>query len=352
MRIAVVGAGIAGSSSALALAERGHDVHLFDQFVPPHDWGSSHGRSRIVRRAYPDAFYTAYMTEAYPLWRELHERSGRAILYESGLLYFGHRDSAKIRSMIEALCELGVPHETLDQAGAARRMPHLRLDADEVGVFTPEAGWVDADLAVRTTFEMAVSAGVDFQLGYVTDPRKFEESYDAVALCVGAWTTKFAQAPLKVTLQTFAYLDEARHEGPVWIEDGEHGIYGFPSEPSRPQIKFGVHSPGPEIDPADPDRTPVPEKLDLLRDFARRRFGHPEPRLADAKGCLYTSTVSEDFVLGRLSDKTIFASGCSGHGFKFGPWLGRVVADLAEGRKTLACFPRFASAAEAVPAPG
>ncbi len=89
MKVAVVGAGICGSSAARYIAIKGHDVALFEQFGLGHDLGSSHGNSRIVRKAYPDAFYTHCMTQAYPLWAELERHADQRLLHEVGLLYFG-----------------------------------------------------------------------------------------------------------------------------------------------------------------------------------------------------------------------------------------------------------------------
>src|SRR5580658_432416 len=99
MKVAIVGAGVCGLSAAHTLCSRGHQVFLYEQHDLFHDRGSSHGASRIVRRAYPDAFYTACMAEAYTMWRGLEASSGRHILTECGLLYFGHRDSENLRNV-------------------------------------------------------------------------------------------------------------------------------------------------------------------------------------------------------------------------------------------------------------
>src|SRR5690242_1093793 len=115
MKVAVVGAAICGLSATRFLAERRHSVTLFEQFACFHDRGSSHGRSRIVRRAYPDALYTMYMQEAYPLWSDLQSKSALPILNEVGLAYFGDGDAPEIVSMIRGLDELNVPFEALDK---------------------------------------------------------------------------------------------------------------------------------------------------------------------------------------------------------------------------------------------
>lgn len=230
MRVSVVGAGIHGSSTAWALARRGHAVTVFEQFPLGHELGSSHGDSRIVRRAYPDAFYTEIMGEGYPLWRELERASGQELLYECGLLYFGDRDNANIRSVINSLESLNVEHSVLDKRTLAPVFPDLILQPHEVGVFTPEAGWVHASLALESTLKLAQSHGAVLRHERVTSLEPLKREFDQVVLCAGPWITQFVPLPVLVTLQTFGYV-VGQHYGPVWIEEGPHSLYGFPSEP-------------------------------------------------------------------------------------------------------------------------
>lgn len=332
LKVAVVGGGVAGLSTAWRLSERGHAVTIFEQFPLGHDRGSSHGASRIVRKAYPDPFYTEHMLKGYPMWAELDQKVGGGILHEVGLLYFGHGDAPDVVSLVDGLASLGVRYEVLDTVGARKHMPNLKLQPEEVAVFTPEAGWVAADRALAGLWRLAQANGAQLREQRIRNAESLEKGFDRVVLCPGAWLTEFVpDAPVRVTLQTFAYV-EYRQAGPVWIEDGADHLYGFPSEPGGEGVKVGVHSLGLDTDPDDPDRTPDPDALDKIRALAARRFGVHAARLSGAKGCLYTSTPTEDFVLGRMSDKTLFASACSGHGFKFGPWLGTVLADICEER--------------------
>jgi sarcosine oxidase len=343
MRVAVVGAGIVGSNTARYLAQRGHSVTLFEQFPIGHRMGSSHGRSRIVRKAYPDAFYTERMLQAYPLWHALQDEvPGEQILHECGLLYFGPEGSPGIESLLAALHLHRVEHEVLGPRDVRRVHPTLRLHGGEVGVFSRDGGWVHADRAVGASARLAVGYGARLVQARIEDPRSLEAEFDRVVLCAGAWSAHSLALPVTVSLQTVVYIG-ADQSGPVWIEDGPDGIYGFPSEPEA-GIKIGVHAPGRTIHPDDPDRTPDPGRIERMREFASRRFGIPNPQVTEALGCLYTNAPNEDFLLGRIGDRGFFASACSGHGFKFGPWIGLLLADCVEGVQTPEQHPRFQAA--------
>lgn len=338
MKIAIIGAGICGLSAARFLSQRGHTVTLYEQFGLFHDRGSSHGASRIVRRAYSDPFYTACMAEAYPMWSDLEADSGQTLLHECGLLYFGASVAPNILSVADGLSQLQVPFEVLDRLQVTTLIPDLRLSNEEIAIWTPEAGWVEADTALRALFDLATDHGLKTVTHRIADPHQLSKDNDAVVVAAGSWTTRHTPLPVQVTLQTFAYVN-ATIEGPVWIEDSFDQPYGFPSD-SRGQ-KIGVHRTGPTIDPDEAERTPHPESLEIIRNTAKSRFGIEDPAMSEAKTCLYTTTTTEDFLVGKLAPNVFFASACSGHGFKLGLWMGRLLSDFVEGKDNPQRHPRF-----------
>lgn len=292
-----------------------------------------------MRKAYPDAYYTSLMAEAYPLWSELERESGQTLLHEVGLAYFGHAESPRLRSMAAGLDEVREPYELLDAASIGRVSPQLRLADDEIAVFTPAAGWVDAARCTTLSLALAKSHGAEFRTPQRIHPAWLMREFDTFVIAPGAWIRDWVpNLPVQVTLQTVAFF-EAAVEGPVWIEDSDRFAYGFPTHESA-GVKLAFHTMGRLIDPATDDRDPDKGLVGDLVGVLGNRLGISNAPLKRAYGCLYTNTPDEDFRLGRY-ESGFFVSACSGHGFKFGPWIGRLMADFVEGKKSPEGFPRF-----------
>lgn len=337
MNVAVVGAGIMGASACLALAKRGHAVTVFEQFRPGHDRGSSHGSSRIVRKAYPDRFYSEIMLEGYELWKELQEQSQREILHETGLLYFGDADSENMKEQARGLSELGIEHKIVEGTGNIEHV--VRLERGRLGIFSLDGGWVHAENAVLASLELARSFGATVVTEKVAHLEQLK-AFDRVVLTAGPWISELVTVPTQVTLQTLAYF-QGTVVGPVWIEDGPNNIYGFPSEPGAQEFKLGVHCPDREVHPDEMLRNPSEEFIELMKDACRRLGLTTNPIVTRTVTCLYTNAPNEDFLVGTIDKRTIFASPCSGHGFKFGPWMGRFLADIVEGKSSPDRYPRW-----------
>ncbi len=336
MKVAVIGAGIHGASSALALAKRGHSVTVFDRYPLGHNLGSSHGRSRIIRKAYPDPFYTQIMLEAYPMWDQLQLHSDLPIVNHSGLLYFGSRGSADVISVRESLASYGVEHRVLK----AKDVPDFVLAENEIAIHSEDGGWVHADNAVRAALFQAIELGTSFIQEDAPPFTELEAQFDRIVVAPGAWIKDFVNLDVEVKVQTVAYVRH-RYDGPVWIEDGPDLLYGFPSEPGEDTMKIGVHLMATTWQQGE-ERPVADEKLvERIRDFARQRFGIANPEVVETVTCLYTSTADEDFRWGRLGEKGFYVSACSGHGFKFGPWIGERLADMAEGSSEPEAVSRF-----------
>ncbi len=323
MKISVVGAGIMGLATAHALQRRGHSVTVYEQFSPGHENGSSHGNSRIVRKAYPESFYTEIMADAYPLWQEFQRRFETQILFECGLLYFGERDSKNLADVLAGLEGVDEPYELVE----AGRFAGPCLDRNQVGIFTPRAGWVHAAQV------MACLRDSVHEIRY--DPADLVHC-DRYVLCPGRWISDWVpELPVTPSKQVYGYFElESPLEGPVWIHDSPELFYGFPSEPGSSKVKVGYHAPG---------ATEAEQQASLLME-AQRRFGHA--RGASLHECWYTNTPDRDFRWGHHQDRGFWLSACSGHGFKFAPWLGEKMADFVEEKDEPERTPRFCSGTE------
>ena len=319
MRAAVVGAGVMGCAAAWALSERGAEVTVHEQFGLDHARGSSHGRTRIFRVAYPEADWVRFAQDAYAGWQEL----------DPGLLG------------LYGLLEL-VPDPALTSAGALDEcgVPYRLLDADAAGALgaslpdgwtalhVPDAGVVFADRARHAFLE---AAGVEVETNRRIESTD-ELDADVVVVTAGSWVRDLVEdLPVKVTRETVAYF---RREGPpapsivdLNPETGGHGMYSL-HDPVH-GLKAGAHHAGAEADP-DAEAPPDPALVERIASWVRERFPGVDPEPVDAQTCLYTTTADERFILERRG-RVVIGSACSGHGFKFAPAVGRRLAELALG---------------------
>jgi sarcosine oxidase len=344
VKVGVIGAGAVGSAAARFLSLAGHEVIVFEQFGRGHSLGSSHGTSRIIRRAYQDPFYADLMEEVFPLWRELEAEAGEELYIETGVLVFGKPNSEYLHSTREALHSLHVPYDVLGHINVARQCGGFHIDPDEEAIYQPEAGLLRADRCIEACLASATAYGAQLQFdtrATIDDNGSINgERFDAIVVCAGSWTSKISGArDLAARLQRFAYFDAPMEPDiPVWIEASPDHFYGFPNYGRG--FKVGLHKYGPEFDPDD-NRPKNDDALQAIASEARRRLGADV--MLEAHDCVYTVAPNEDFRIGKLSlpIPAYWASPCSGHGFKFAIWFGKLMADLVDGKQHLENFPRF-----------
>lgn len=353
----VVGGGAMGAATAWQLARRGREVALLERFEPGHRNGASHGASRNFNVAYDDPVYVRLLVEALPLWRELEAESGTRLLDLVGVANHGH--GAHFDDVHAALAAAGIPAEFLPVEEAGRRWPGIRFDTRVL--FNERAGRVDADATVAALHATAAAAGADVRhrtratrIEVVDDARvrvscttdAGEELFEArtAVVTLGAWTAKLvgglALPRLVVTQEQPAHF-AVRDESVAWpsynhfpgaAADGyaywRSPVYGMltPGE----GVKAGWHGVGPVVDPDARDFLPVPDQLADLQRYAREWLPGVDADTVDPISCTYTTTPDEHFVLDRIGP-VVVGAGFSGHGFKFTPVVGRILADLADG---------------------
>jgi len=355
----IVGAGLAGSAAAWAASARGLDVVVLEAFEPGHRNGSSHGSARIFRRAYPDPLYVRLTGIARERWRRLEDQAGEPLLTLTGGIDFGAaRDP---RGLHRVLTSGGVPAELLTPAAAAERWPSFDFAGVGPVMFHADSGVIDPDHAVAAMLRLAAAAGADIRFatpvtrlapapagdGAVAHTGSGAFAAPVVVVAAGAWIGPLLDGvvelpPLTVTQQQVFHFAPTTQETagraepwPIFVhQDGVDDYYGLPGgrDGEVPgAIKVAEHAGRNKTTAADRDFVVDPAARASITEFIARRIPGLDPAPVNEVTCLYTWTANEDFVLDR-SGPFVVASPCSGHGAKFAPLVGEIIADLAEGK--------------------
>ncbi len=365
----VVGLGAMGSAAVACLARRGARVIGIDKYAPGHDRGSSHGATRIIRLGYFEhPSYVPLLRAAYPLWRELAAKSGLPLVNVTGIVEIGAPDSELVAGTLRSSRLHGLPHEVLDAPALMRRFPAFHVPAGYVGVFQPDGGFLRAEQAIEAQLTLARDAGAPLRIGeevIAIEPRgggvrvaTRSGAVDAgcAIVAAGPWVKSVLPAlpaPIRVTRQVLGWFEPrepalfAPGRFPVFLLQNADGLfYGFPDDGAR-GVKVAKHHHADEtVDPDRCDRAVSAVDEAMIRAVLAAHLPAADGRRLAATTCLYTMTPDGDFILDRLPgcEAIIVASPCSGHGFKFAPVVGEVLADLALAGSTSHDISRFAFA--------
>ena len=355
--VIIIGLGAIGSATAHRLAQRGWRVLGLDQYAPPHTHGSSHGLTRIYRQAYwEDSRYIPLLLRAFDLWRELEAESGRPLLHLTGSLVIGSKTGQMVQRSQESASKFKLPYEMLTADELRRRYPAFYAQPDTTALLEQNAGYLEAESSVRVQLDQAARAGAELRVnervldwqadrGGVT-VRTTAGTYSAAHLVItaGPWAPEvLAQLglPLRVTRQVLYWFQPEDGEElyaadrlPVYLFEAEAGellVYGFPwsGTPSE-GVKVAVHGSEEVCTPESVERQIRPAD----EEYIRARLAHTLPRLAGrllrAETCLYTMTPDENFIVDAHPEhqNVTIAAGFSGHGFKFSPVMGELLAQL------------------------
>ena len=355
--VIILGLGAMGSAAAQHIARRGRRVLGLDQFTPPHDRGSSHGGSRIIRQAYfegPD--YIPLVLRAYELWHDLELEAGTRLIHTTGGLVLGHEDRELVRRTIASARQHRIPIEVLGPAELTRRFPAFQPLPDDIGVYEQLAGYLIPEDCIRAQLNSAKSAGAELHFdekvfswtphpGHV-EVQTAQGSYIArhLVITAGPWASELLHSgsPLRVTRQVTAWIQPTGGidpflpgRFPIFIAEdpaGSYATYGFPAiDGPRGGIKVAIHGSQVECTPETADRAIHASDIAQIMGGLRQRLPSVNGELIHAKTCLYTMTPDEHFIIGahpRVPSCTI-ACGFSGHGFKFAPAVGEILADLS-----------------------
>lgn len=361
MTIIVVGAGINGLTAALELRERGNEVTLIDPGPLPHPLAASTDISKAVRAAYgAEELYTELAERAIEIWPQWNAVFGQDFYHETGFLCMRRTEMQPGDFEYESLKVLerrGREVERLDSAQLQAKYPAWNAKNYEDGIFEARAGYVQSSRVIAALIPKTKEIGVQWREARFMQLHETDAGVngvilsdgekvlgDRVLLAAGAWTPELlpeTRAYFRTTGQPVFHLQPTRTElfapdyFPVFGADiSTTGYYGFPINRDG-IVKIANHGPGREMPPDATERKVTPEETERLREFLRQTF----PALLDApivhtRICLYCDTADGNFWIAADPKRPglVLATGDSGHGFKFAPVLGRVIADAVEDR--------------------
>ncbi len=353
--VIVIGVGGMGAAACYHLARRGVRVLGIEQFNIPHDRGSSHGLSRMIRSAYYEhADYVPLLRRSFQLWRELQAETLTQILHLTGGLYMGRREDELIAGSLASARQHNLPHEFYERDELERLFPQFTVPDDFVAMQEHEAGYVMPELAITAHAHLAMRHGAvlhgnervtswkaDTKGVNVTTTRGTYHA-DQLVFTSGAWTSNLLgelKTKLTVTRQVMGWVQPLRRDPfllgalPVWAIGHADGSlhYGFPMTAESPALKVAHHKPGEATDPDKIDRSPRADDESSFRGALEQFIPDANGPLQSIRICMYTNSHDHHFILSRPPqyERVTIACGFSGHGFKFCPVIGEALADLA-----------------------
>ncbi|HJQ68830.1 MAG TPA: N-methyl-L-tryptophan oxidase [Blastocatellia bacterium] len=353
--IAIIGGGIMGAAAACEMARGGARVALIDQARLPNPRGASVDHSKVFRYAYPDPFYAALAADALKLWREAERDTETEMITQTGLLMIGSRNNQtgyqETLDSYNALRSVGLEAEMMTGDEAARLFPQFNAGAIEYGVLDPSGALLHAERAVAALIDLARRRGAsvieDMRVAEINNrdgvTRLLSETGEVIdcgraMVASGPWTRNLLpeiNSLLRTTRQEVFYFEPVAAQGfrvgefPIFFVT-DTGFYGFPIHHAG-AMKIANHDKGVPINPYEVPQSVSPEAVSECRAF----FSQFIPALADARiketrVCIYNNTPDDDFIIDWHPELegVLIVTGFSGHGFKFGPLIGRIAAEL------------------------
>ncbi|MFJ4004554.1 N-methyl-L-tryptophan oxidase [Streptomyces sp. NPDC090023] len=356
--VIVIGLGGMGSAAAHHLSARGARVLGLEKFGPVHNRGSSHGGSRVTRQSYfEDPAYVPLLLRAYELYEELERATGRDVAVLCGGAMVGPPDSRTVSGSLRSATEWGLPHEMLDAKEIRRRFPTLTPADDDVALFEAKAGLLRPENMVAAHLQLATRQGAELRFEepmvrwepYRDGVRVHtgENTYTAgqLVICPGAWAPRLLAdigVPITVERQVMYWFqptggtkpfEPERHPVYIWEDADGVQVYGFPAiDGPEKGAKVAFFRKGQVTTPETIDRTVHEHEVRAMADHMSALIPDLPGGFLKAATCMYSNTPDKHFVIARHPahpESVTVACGFSGHGFKFVPVVGEILADLA-----------------------
>ncbi len=362
MEVVVIGCGVFGAWTALALSQAGHRVTVLDHQGPANEKSSSAGESRIIRSAYgADEVYTVLARRSLHLWTEFFNKENHPDYFRrTGVLWMAEVGESGVREAKRIFERLNIAHELLDSKAIAKLYPQFHVAPQTVALFEPEAGALLAQRSIDAVVSAAIRRGVAYERVEVKAPLLDRPRLAAIettggrgieadhfVFACGSWLPKLFGVldtvirPTRQDLFFFAVPDSADgiREGalPIWIDQTDPKIaYGFPDLGSG--LKLGFHRLGSPFDPDMPrPNTTERGRIEEATAYLAQRL--PSMRDAQLKAthvCHYENTPNGDLLIDLHpgTQNVWLVGGGSGHGFKHAPAVANYVTGLIAGEKT------------------
>jgi sarcosine oxidase len=353
--VAVVGLGAMGSAALWRLASRGASVVGFERFEPGHEFGSSHGATRIFRAAYfEDTRYVPLLLAALEWWRRLERECARELLTQIGCLMIGPPEGPLISGSLKSVEEHRLPHRVLDRSAMAVAYPQHRLAAGDVAILDEQAGVLLPEETIAACVALAKDRGAAVHTNAAVQRIEPGSTYVDIAVgtdrvrvrhavvCAGPWLPDLVSIPgceLEIERQVITWFKSATPESfaptrfPAFVRELADGTIGFGiPDMGDGLIKVGIHhGDGEMVRPDSMDRSVQRRDCESTESFSAAYIDGLLPSVAKATVCLYTNSPDSHFVVGQMPGvpNVTIVSPCSGHGFKFAPLIGEIAADLA-----------------------
>jgi len=357
--VLVIGCGVMGASVTYNLAKRGLRVLNLERFAVNHKFGSSHGRTRIIRLAYyEDPRYVPLLRRAYEAWKEVESRSGKKLLQITGGLMIGREDGELVSGVLKSAKTHDLHYELLSSSEAEDRFEAFALGDEYCAVYEEESGILFAEACVRAFVGLGSEAGGEFRFseevsgwksgdeGVEVETAAGRQVADRLVICGGAWNEKLLRGlvPLQTERQTpiwFASGGEKRFappKMPVFMMEEEKDVFYYGIPDVGHGVKVGRSHGGETGDPDRLSREVTEDDVSPVKEFVSRRIPKLDKSPIASTTCLYSNTPDRNFAVGLYpgEPRVVAVSACSGHGFKFASVLGEVAAELAvEGKSPL-----------------
>ena len=369
--VIVVGLGAMGSAALYQLSKKRLKILGVDKFSPPHEFGSSHGETRLTRQAIGEgAIYTPLALRSNQIWRQLEKESGNKLLHQCGGIIYGDPSSDEIihdiqsgsflRDTIKVAQEFNIDHDLLEYSALNKRFPQFKFKKSDLGYVEPGAGYLFPELCIKTQLQLATQRGASILLNneilaisstnssIELETQNQTLMASKVIVCAGAWMPKFLPPKyaglLKVYRQNFCWFRMAKNainndQTPVFMKlpsATEPLIYGFPEVKPGLGVKVASEQFDTTTNPDGYNKNLSSKEISRLHRIASNALDL-DPGAVRSQACIYTVSPDSNFIVdySPVNRNIVLASPCSGHGFKHSSAIGELLTEMTVDCKTV-----------------